>query len=88
MNIIYKEHNLTADEFLEIECQMQDMDTTLPEQAEKALSHQICSVAAFSENKIVGIGRLIGDKSIYWILTDIWVLPEYQRKGIGREIVN
>ena len=88
MNIICKEHKLSTDEFLSIESQMDDMDETSIEQAEKALANQICSVAAFNGNEIVGIGRLLGDASIYWILTDIWVLPEYQGKGIGRQIVN
>ena len=88
LDIIYKEHKLTADEFLSIESRMDDMDETTREQAEKALSNQICSVAAFDGNEIIGIGRLIGDAAIYWILTEIWVLPEYQNKGIGRQIVN
>jgi len=88
MNITYKKHTLTADEFLTIEVKANGMLETTREQAVKALSNQICSVAAFKENEIVAIGRLVGDASIYWILTDIWVLPEYQGKGIGREIVN
>ena len=88
MEIVCKEHKLTADEFLSIENKMEGMEETTREQAKKALSNQICSVAAFKENEIVGIGRLIGDASIYWILTEIWVLPEYQGRGIGSKIVN
>ena len=88
LDIACKEHKITVDEFLSIESQMDDMDETSVEQAEKALSNQICSVAAFNGNEIVGIGRLLGDASIYWFLADVWVLPEYQGKGIGRQIVN
>lgn len=88
MDIVYKDHTLTVDEFLSIESKMEGMDTTSREQAEKSLSHHLCSVAAFVGNEIVGIGRLIGDAAIYWCLVDIWVLPEYQGKGVGRNIVN
>ena len=87
MDIVYKNHSLTVDEYLSIENKMIDMDETSREQAEKSLSHHICSVAAFKGSEIVGIGRLIGDAAIYWCLIDIWVLPEYQGKGIGRHIV-
>ncbi|MCL2050629.1 MAG: GNAT family N-acetyltransferase [Lachnospiraceae bacterium] len=84
----YKQHTLTVDEYLSIESQMDDMDTTSREQARKSLSNHISSVAAFDGDEIIGIGRLIGDAAIYWCLVDIWVLPEYQGKGIGRKIVN
>jgi GNAT superfamily N-acetyltransferase len=87
MEIIYKEYKLTVDEFLSIEKRMDGNDETTREQAEKALANQICSVAAFYGDDIIGIGRLIGDASIYWILTEIWVLPEFQLKGIGKQIV-
>ena len=87
MNITYKENTLTVDAYLLIESKMEDMDTTTREQAEKSLSNHIYAVTAFEGNEIVGIGRLIGDASIYWCLVDIWVLPDFQNKGIGRNIV-
>jgi hypothetical protein len=84
MDIIYKEHELTADEFLKFEKQMGGVDETTLQQAERAFANQICSVAAFYGSEVIGIGRLIGDASIYWILTEIWVLPEFQHKGVGK----
>ncbi|MDR2546378.1 MAG: GNAT family N-acetyltransferase [Lachnospiraceae bacterium] len=88
MNITYKENTLTVDEYLSIESKMEDMDKTTKEQAERSLSNHVHSISAFVEDEIIGIGRLIGDASIYWCLVDIWVLPEHQGQGIGREIVN
>jgi len=88
LNIIYKENALTVDEYLSIESRMDDMDTTTREQAEKSFSHHICSISAFENDELVGIGRLIGDASIYWCLVDIWVLPEHQGKGVGFGIVS
>jgi GNAT superfamily N-acetyltransferase len=88
LNITYKENTLTVDEYLSIESKMEDMDKTTKEQAERSLSNHVHSISAFVEDEIIGIGRLIGDASIYWCLVDIWVLPEHQGQGIGREIVN
>ncbi|MDR2833582.1 MAG: GNAT family N-acetyltransferase [Streptococcaceae bacterium] len=87
MTIILKEHQFSIEEYLFLESQMEDMDETSPKQAQKSLNHHITAVAAFDGEKIVGIGRLIGDAAFYWCLVDIWVLPEYQGKGIGRKIV-
>jgi GNAT superfamily N-acetyltransferase len=87
MNIAYKVYKLTVNEYLEIESKMENMDTTTREQAKKSLDNQICSIVAIKNGQIIGIGRLIGDAAIYWCIVDVWVLPEYQGKGIGSNIV-
>ena len=40
------------------------------------------------DNKLAGIGRVVGDYSIVCCLSDICVKPEFQKKGIGLIIVN
>lgn len=35
----------------------------------------------------VGMGRLVGDDSLFLILVDMAVHPDHQRKGIGKRIV-
>ena len=60
---------------------------TPKDQAEKSLKHTLFSVAALYEEKVVGMGRLVGDGVMYWYLQDIIVLPDYQGKGIGKAIV-
>ena len=88
MNIIYKEHILTADEFVLFAEKMGESDGMTKEQAEKSLANHRCCIAAFMCDKIIAMGRLIGDNAIFWCLVDVWVLPDYQSKGIGKEIVN
>lgn len=57
-------------------------------QVEKALRNGLFHVSAICYGKTVGMGRLVGDGAMYWYLQDIIVLPEYQGKGIGKNIVN
>ncbi len=87
MNIEYRENTLTAEEYLAIERQMGDPMTT-QEQAERAIANQLFAVTAVKDGQIVGIARLLGDGAIYWYINDVWVLPEYQGKGIGRHMVS
>ena len=87
LNIEYKENFITADDYIEFEFKMGDAQTTI-EQAKRSISNQLFSVAAIKDNEIVGIARLVGDAAIFWCVVDVWVLPEYQRKGIGSNMVN
>ena len=43
-------------------------------------------VKATINDKIVGMGRVVGDSSIVCLLTDICVKPEFQNLGIGLKI--
>lgn len=86
MDIEYSENTLTANEYLLLEQQMGEPLTT-KEQAERAIAHQQFSITAMKDNQIIGIARLLGDGAIYWYINDVWVLPQYQRKGIGKNMV-
>jgi GNAT superfamily N-acetyltransferase len=88
VDILYKEYAFTADEFVLFADKMGEADGMTKEQAEKSLANHRCCITAFMGDEIIGTGRLIGDTAIYWCLVDIWVLPEHQGKGIGKEIVN
>lgn len=54
----------------------------------EALNHTLYSVSIYDDNKIVGYGRIIGDKTIFLYIQDIMVIPEYQGKKIGTMIMN
>ncbi len=86
MKIEYRENTLTAEQYLMMEQQMGEPLTT-KEQAERSMVHQLFSITALKDGQIVGIARLLGDAAIYWYINDVWVLPEYQGKGIGSHMV-
>lgn len=86
MNIELKENTLTPEEFIRLRVDAGFMEVPYA-QAEKALENGLFTVSAYHEEKLIGMGRLVGDGSMYWYIQDVAVLPEYQRKGIGSAIV-
>jgi GNAT superfamily N-acetyltransferase len=87
MDLTFLARRPTVEEYLGIEAQLPDFDTTSPEQAAVALDHTLASVVVYDDEECVGLGRLLGDASIYWLLVDIWVVPRLQGQGVGTEIV-
>lgn len=57
------------------------------EQTQAALHNSLFTVAAFENDQVIGMGRLIGD-GMYLLIADIVVSPAYQKKGIGSKIIN
>ena len=55
---------------------------------EEALKHTLYSVCAYDEDKLIGYGRIIGDKTIFLHIHDVMVRPDYQGMRIGTGIMN
>ena len=55
---------------------------------EEALRNTIYSLCVYDDNKLIGYGRIIGDKTIFLYIQDIMVEPKYQSKKIGTKIMN
>ncbi len=87
MKNIILEEKIEVNEFLEI-IESVGFKTYSKEQVEKALANTMYMVKAIADDKVVGIGRVVGDYSIVCCLSDICVRPDYQGKGIGLLIVN
>lgn len=56
-------------------------------QIKKALENSMCVVIAKEKNKVVGMARLIGDYGTHGLIADVVVLPNYQNKQIGSQLV-
>ena len=55
---------------------------------EEALKNTLYSLCVYDGNKLIGYGRLLGDKTIFLYIHSVMVLPEYQGKHIGTGIIN
>ena len=54
---------------------------------EEALKHTLYSLCVYDGDKLIGYGRIIGDKTIFIYIHDVMVIPEYQGKQIGTGIM-
>ena len=54
---------------------------------EEALRNTLYSLCVYDENRLIGYGRIIGDKTIFLYIQDIMVTPKYQGKQIGTGIM-
>lgn len=79
---------LTLDEFKYLCSSVGWEDYMNFEVAETSIKNSIFSVTVKDSRKIIGMGRIVGDGAIYYYIQDIVVHPEYQGKGIGKEIMN
>lgn len=53
----------------------------------KAIAGSMINVSVFEHEKCIGVGRIVGDKALKGMLTDIMVIKEYQNKGVGKLMV-
>ena len=53
----------------------------------QALSHSLATYLARDGEKIVGLVRLVGDGFSSVFVQDLIVLPSYQRRGIGSNLM-
>lgn len=82
-----KENTNNAEEFNYLYDRVQwgayDIETT-----KKLLKYTLYSISVYDDNKIIGYGRLIGDEIVFIFIRDVMVVPEYQSKKIGTNIMN
>lgn len=55
--------------------------------SKKALENTLYSVSKYDGNKIIGFGRIVGDGICFLYIQDVMVLPSYQGKKIGSQIM-
>jgi len=55
---------------------------------EKALPNSLYGVCAYQAGELVGMARIIGDGGMVYYIQDVIVLPDYQRRGIGTQMMD
>lgn len=61
-----------------------------PKSAEAAvlgLANTLYGVSLVLGENTIGMGRIIGDGGCFFVVVDIAVQPEYQRRGLGKRIM-
>ena len=58
------------------------------EAAELGLAGTYLAVTVRDQERLVGMGRVIGDGGCFFQVVDIAVHPDYQRRGIGQGIMS
>lgn len=61
--------------------------TNQPQMLEQSLSHSLAIYVARDGEEIVGLVRLVGDGFSSVFVQDLIVLPNYQRQGIGSDLM-
>lgn len=61
--------------------------TDKPEMLKKAYENSLLTLGAYDGDKLVGVIRTVGDGFSIVVVQDILVFPEYQRKGIGMQLL-
>lgn len=55
--------------------------------SEIALKNSLFIVALYDEEKLIGFGRVVGDGGITYVVSDIMVDKDYQRRGLAEQIM-
>ncbi len=63
------------------------MYTRDPARFERALTHSLMVLGAYEGKQLVGLIRAVGDGETILFIQDLLVLPEYQRRGIGKQLI-
>ena len=58
-----------------------------PVQAQRALDNSMKIITVYDDDKPIGMGRVVGDKAVISYIQDLIVIPEYQGKHIGSELI-
>ena len=58
------------------------------EKIKKSFKNTYKIITAWDDDQIVGAGRLLSDGECYGCIHDVGVHPNYQKRGIGRGIMN
>jgi GNAT superfamily N-acetyltransferase len=63
------------------------MYTRDPARLERALTYSLTVLGAYEGKQLVGLIRAVGDGETILFIQDLLVLPEYQRRGIGKQLI-
>lgn len=87
LDLTVKHNELTAEQFIELWETVWGDGPSL-EQTRLAMKHTLFRVSVWDGDFIVAMARMNGDMGLNYYIKDVVVRPEYQRKGIGKMLIN
>ena len=64
------------------------MNSTKPNsEVKKALDGTLFAVSVYEDDELIGLGRVVGDGGITFVVSDIMVDKKFQRRGIANKIM-
>lgn len=61
--------------------------TDQPETLRRGFENSLLTLAAYEENRLIGVLRAVGDGQTIVFVQDLLILPEYQRRGVGTALL-
>ena len=82
----YIENRLTYEEYCDLRSSVGWFNFS-EEQARRTIQNSLYTIKVVENNQTIAMGRMIGDGT-YYLIVDIVVRPDYQKQGIGSEIID
>ncbi len=57
-------------------------------QARLAIENCLTMVVAYDKDKVIGMGRIVGDGAVISYIQDLIVSPDYRKRGIGSMLIS
>lgn len=86
MNYEIREMIPSIDEYINLR-QRAGLSRKCEEAAARGLPNTLYCVMVYADDKPVGMGRIIGDDGCFYQITDMAILPAYQKRGLGAMIL-
>lgn len=84
--IVYNNIKPLTEDYMALRKKVGFFDLTI-DQARKSLNNAITVICAYEDDRLVGMGRLIGDGAVICYIQDVMVDPCCQGKCVGKTIV-
>jgi GNAT superfamily N-acetyltransferase len=76
----------TVDEYMRLRVES-GLSPKTPEAARRGLAGTLFGVTVRLRGEAVGMGRVIGDGGCFFDVVDVAVLPQHQKRGLGKRIM-
>lgn len=85
--ITIRKNEITVEQYLEIRSAV-GWRKLMKSQAQMALENSLLVAGAYEGERLVGMGRIVGDGAVICYVQDLIVCPEYQHQKVGSKVLD